>query len=40
MGTVTKKSYNLNAEAKGKYKGTIPATADIKLTGQWVQACK
>lgn len=38
-GTVTKKSYDLHAEAQGKYKGTIPATAEIKLTGQWVKKC-
>ncbi len=38
-GTVTKKSYNLNAEARGKYKGTIPATAEIQLKGQWVKNC-
>lgn len=35
-GTITKKSYDLKAEAKGKYKDAIPATADIKLTGHLV----
>lgn len=39
-GSVTKKSYDLKAEAKGKYKGAIPATADIRLTGQWMKKCE
>jgi uncharacterized protein YajQ (UPF0234 family) len=37
-GDVTRKSYNLKAEATGVYKH-IPAVAIIGLTGQWVKKC-
>lgn len=40
-GTVKKKSYNLQGEAKGTYKNAIPSIAVIKLTGIWVSKnCK
>lgn len=37
-GDVTRKSYNLKAEATGVYKH-IPAVAIISLAGQWVKKC-
>lgn len=39
-GDFSRKSYDLTGEAKGKYKNAIPASAKLKLTGQWVSACK
>lgn len=40
-GTVTKKSYSLEGEAKGTYKNTIPSVATLKLTGAWInQVCQ
>jgi hypothetical protein len=37
-GTVTDKSYQLQGQASGNYKG-IPAVATLKLTGQWTGSC-
>jgi len=38
-GKFTKKSYELNGEAEGTIKDVIPATAVVKLKGQWAGAC-
>lgn len=40
-GTVTAKSYNLEGDAQGVYKNTIPSVAKLKLTGTWIsKTCK
>ena len=39
-GQVSDKKYDLDGEAKGHYLGKIPSTAQIKLFGIWVKACK
>lgn len=38
-GQFSKKSYSLDGEAEGTYKSAIPASATIRLTGQWVKKC-
>lgn len=38
-GKFTKKSYELNGEAEGTIKEIVPATAVVKLRGQWAGAC-
>ncbi len=38
-GTFSKKSYSLEGEAEGLFKKTIPSTATLKLTGEWVKKC-
>ena len=39
-GTFAKKSYSLEGEAEGLFKKTIPSSATLKLTGEWVKKCK
>ncbi len=39
-GPFTTKSYTLTGNAKGVIQGSIPASADIKLTGVWTKECK
>ena len=39
-GIVTDKKYELDGDAQGHYKGTIPSKAKIKLVGTWVKSCK
>jgi hypothetical protein len=34
-GEISKKSYDLKGEAKGKYKQAIPSVASMELTGEW-----
>lgn len=38
-GHFSAKNYELNGDAEGTYQGVIPATATLKLTGQWAKAC-
>lgn len=38
-GPFTAKTYALNGKAKGVINGSIPASADIKLTGSWTKEC-
>lgn len=38
-GNFTKKSYELNGEAEGSIKEVLPATATVRLRGQWMGAC-
>jgi len=38
-GEFSRKTYNLKGEAKGKIKKTLPATAKINLSGEWVKEC-
>lgn len=38
-GTYTAKSYDLTGEANGTYQKSIPASAVIKLKGQWTKTC-
>lgn len=39
-GKFSQKSYDLTGEAKGTYQEILPATAVLKLSGQWVKVCK
>ena len=39
-GKFSEKSYDLTGEAKGTYQEILPATAILKLSGQWVKTCK
>lgn len=38
-GAVTTKMYDLNGEARGKWKA-FPATVAVHMTGNWVGACQ
>ena len=38
-GPFTTKTYTLAGKAKGVIHGSIPASADIKLTGVWTKEC-
>jgi len=38
-GTFSRKSYSLDGEAEGTIKQMLPATAVVKLRGQWIKAC-
>ncbi len=38
-GSYTAKSYDLTGEANGTYQKSIPASAKLKLKGQWTKAC-
>lgn len=38
-GDVTDKMYDLSGEASGKWKA-IPATVAVRMTGNWVGACR
>ena len=38
-GHFSAKSYELSGDAEGTYQNLIPATATLKLTGQWAKAC-
>lgn len=38
-GVVSSAKYTLNGQAKGTYKQMLPATAIIKIKGDWVRDC-
>lgn len=38
-GSYTTKSYDLAGEANGTYQKSIPASAKLKLKGQWTKTC-
>jgi hypothetical protein len=38
QGVVKAKSYQISGTAEGTFQN-IPATADIRLTGQWLKSC-
>lgn len=38
-GLFSQKSYDLQGEAEGTYMQALPATALIKLSGQWIKKC-
>lgn len=38
-GHFTKRTYNLEGQAKGRYKKMLPAVAKVEMTGEWIQAC-
>jgi hypothetical protein len=38
-GQFSKKSYELQGEAKGTYQNVLPSSATVQLSGQWVKAC-
>ncbi len=38
-GPFTAKTYTLSGKANGVLHGSIPASADIKLTGAWTKEC-
>lgn len=39
-GEFSKKSYELQGDAKGTYQNVLPSTATVQLSGQWVKACE
>ncbi len=39
-GQFSAKKYQLSGVAKGTYQGVIPSVATLKLTGNWMRACK
>ena len=38
-GQFSRKSYDLQGNAEGTFKKALPATALLKLSGQWVKKC-
>ncbi len=38
-GQFSKKSYELQGDAKGTYQNVLPSSATVQLSGQWVKAC-
>ncbi len=40
QGQFTEKSYHLEGQAHGFYKGIIPSVASLTLDGQWLSDCK